>query len=320
MGNGTLADKLHDVISFVYWLGDDIITDCAQSPEQLEWHFWYIWSSDGANGFLLDFIQQPTQLELRLETYTQTQTPMVVREFLPLSDLSINGDTIQMGPLTLTNQTCTGVLNNSIVINVSFDMSARMNPFIAHMAKFIEAIIPDPFSHYGTVSSSSTVGDVTVTNGTALILTTYSMNLGIDIWRWVMLSTTFVGSGGGMYPDLQIEIIGFPGPDEIYMGTSYIYYQGEQYHLNDVFTSSTCWQQTGEITNGNRNFSALVQTDTFALQVTCFAPVSSFAVLDTYALSSIHTTVLGSCTAKTSIDPNTYTSHAALLELKAFQM
>jgi len=245
---------------------------------------------------------------------------MVIREFLPLSDLSINGDTIVMGPLTLTNQTCTGILNNSIAINVSFDISGRTNAFIAHMAKFIEAIIPDPFSNYGTVSASSTVGDVTVANGTALILTTYSMNLGIDIWRWVMLSTTFVGSGGGIYPDLQIEIIGFPGPSDMYLGTSYIYYKGEQYHVNDVFKNSTWWQQTGETTNGNSNFAALVQTHAFTVQVTCSAPISSFAVLDTYALSSIHTTVLGSCTAKTSIDPNVYTSHAALLELKAFQI
>jgi len=322
MGNGTLADKLHDVLGFVFFLANDLITDCAQSPDQLEWHFWYIWGSDGNNGFLLDFIAQPNQLELRLETYATGQTPTVLRQFLALSELSINGDSITMGPLTLTNSSCTGVMNGSVNVNVSFSLSARSNQFIQHMAKFIENIIPDPFSHYGVIDAESTVGEVVLASGVPLVMTTYSMNLGIDIWRWAMLSVTFVGSGGGTQPDLTIESIGFPTDvSGMYMGSSYVFYQGVEYKMDNTFVNNTWWLQTGQVNGDSRLFAVLLQNADFTMQVWCQAVVNEFAVLDSYTLSDIHTTVLGTCKVQiaTPTNPGTsFTSDTALLEVKAF--
>jgi len=258
------------------------------------------------------------QLELRVETYSKNEPPQIWRQFLPLSALNVNGNVVQMGPLTLTNSTCTGTVNGSLDVNVTFGLSARSNQFIQHMTKFIESIIPDPFSTYGSVASQATVGSVNVSASVPLVFTTYSMNLGIDIWRWFMISTTFVGSGGGRYPDLQVEAIGFPAENGIALGTSYVYFEGVEHHLDNAFVNSTWWTQSVKQQMGSRMFSVSIQDKTIQLEISCFAPISAFAVLDSYALSDIHTTVLGSC--KASVSGNTFTTSGALLEVKEFHV
>jgi hypothetical protein len=64
--------------------------------------------SDGTNGFLMDFIERPDELELRLEIYNTQQQPLVLKEWLPLSDFSNSSNQISMGSMQLTLDSCFG--------------------------------------------------------------------------------------------------------------------------------------------------------------------------------------------------------------------
>lgn len=59
------------IFLFSEFLGESLENDCFNINAFAN-YFWYIWASDGNNGFLLDMIKRPNTLELRLDLYNNT--------------------------------------------------------------------------------------------------------------------------------------------------------------------------------------------------------------------------------------------------------
>ena len=58
IGQGNDAEMLTAVVSFLSFLFADVSQDCFNFTKDDEVDFWYVWASDGQNGFLLDLIKQ----------------------------------------------------------------------------------------------------------------------------------------------------------------------------------------------------------------------------------------------------------------------
>jgi len=104
---------------------------------------------------------------------------------------------------------------------------------------------------------------------------------------------------------------------DMWMGTSYVRFAGLEYHNDDPFTNTTVILQYGQISGSNRLFSALIAIQNLNVQIACQAPVSSFALLDSYTFTDIHTTVMGDCSAQ--VEEATLVGSGALLEIKTIK-
>ena len=123
VGEGTDAQKVITWAEFIGFLVEDVLQLCFVDANY-KTNFWYIWASDGNHGFLLDMIQHPTQLELRLDMYDNsanaTEHAVVYKQYFPIDDLHFSvGNWLEMGPVLLNAQSCTGSVDN-ITLDVSF--------------------------------------------------------------------------------------------------------------------------------------------------------------------------------------------------------
>jgi len=284
--------------------------------------FWYIWVSNGKQGFLLDLIKAPDHLELRLDIYDASPgvNPVVVRQFLNLTDLSISEDgaNIKMGPVTLTLSSCVGSVGG-VDIDVSFALSNRSNDFVPAWIENIFPPIPDFQSTYGAIDSASCNG-TTYAPGLPIVYSKYPVRLGIDYWQWCLLSlmslTPASGSLGDQDP-IQVEIAGTLIAD-LWVVTSFVYYEGKQHHFDDPFLLETRLTSHGQISNDTRVFGATIKGDEGRVdfEINCNAPLDKFAMLDRDGNTEIHTTLLGQCTLMDRKKDQQYFSNSALLELK----
>jgi len=274
-----------------------------------------VWASDGHNAFLLDLIRQPEQLELRLDLYDRAaNTAIVYREVLPLDAFKVVGDTITMGSLKISPRFVSGSVNG-INVSAAFDVASRMNAFIpVTLEDAVKDYVPNITSHYGALTTSAVVGGVSYARDLPLVYTTYTIKLGIDQIIWAMISAMqFAGS------DLQVELVGTP-VGALWMGTSYIRYQGKEHHNDNPFVLETKIHQPGEIVGTERIFGATIVNREIDVSINCRAPVSLFAMLDKEGKTQIHTTALGTCTAVVSASSgpkSTYSATGCLLERKA---
>jgi len=313
VGNGTDADKMNTAIEFLTFLGFDVWKDCITFSD-FEYDFWYIWASDGQQGFLLDMIKRPESLELRLEIYDQSNDPIVLKEFLPLNEFSQNGSIISMGPLTISDSSCHGSVDQNVTVGISilFSLDGRHMNFVPNwIENKTYGLVPDFQSNYGSLSSA-TVGSVTLSN-VPLVYSTYPIKFGIQLLVWNLISANqFQGT------DLQIEIVGM-NIEGLWIATSYLRYQGKEWHLNDPMLFDTSIVTPGEIVNDTRLFAATIDTLEISVGIKCQAPVNQFALLDKEGLTIIETTVFGICTAQvdTFRSQEIYTSSpTSLLETK----
>jgi len=312
LGQGNDADKLNVMVEFFKFLGVDLYNLCVNIANY-ENYFWYIWASDGTNGFLLDLIKRPTELELRMDLYNSGMNPSVNKQYLPLSDFqqALNG-TVMMGDvITLSNSSCLGTVNN-IPVQVQFSLSGRHMEFIVPwLQEASNGLLPLMSSSYGQIIAA-VVGNVTFRNPTPLILTSYLLEYELSWLQWVVISAPQFDN-----TDLQVEIMGlYVG---IWAGTSYVYYAGKTHYLNDPLRFETSFNQTGEVINGNRNFTASIETTSISLNIQCSAPEEQFALLDKEGNTYIYTTVLGSCSATVTYQGKTASFKSkqhALLEVK----
>jgi len=265
--------------------------------------------SNGKQGFLLDLIKRPQELELRLEVYdvANLQPAQVIKQFLPLSDFNQTDDVITMGSVTLSNTTCTGTIGN-VTINLGFQLNGRNMHFIPDAVEYEFPFLPDVISNYGTIMNGNCNG-VTYARGTPMSYTTYPVPILLGYWQWVMISAySFEGT------DLQMDIVGAFFSD-VWLGTSYIFYRGTEYKL-DLFDIETSFGNTGDIIGNVRKFSVNVETLYIHFELECQAPVDFFALLEQEGATKIHTTVLGSCIANDLRNSLTFQGNGALLELK----
>jgi len=310
IGNGSNADFLNALLLFGEFLAHNIKDNCF-NISAFENDFWYIWSSNGENGFLLDLIKRPDILELRLDTFDINQNPVakVNKQFLSLSDFKVSDNYVKMGPIVLTKDSCSGKVSNDFSIDLIFKLSDRKMDFIPDFIENRFPYLPDVRSQYGNIINGSC-------NGISyaklpIVYTTYPVPILMGWWQWAMISAmSFEGT------DLEIELVStnFEG---IWIGTSYIYFEGKEYLLNNPFLLETIMDNYGEPKNGKRTISATLMTLSISFTITCEAPVEWFAVLEQEGNTFIHTTLLGSCKAKNEKTGKSYIGKGALLEVKS---
>ncbi|XP_062510338.1 uncharacterized protein LOC134186389 [Corticium candelabrum] len=312
VGNGTDADKLEVLYEFGKFLLSSVEEDCLNLTNY-ETRFWYIWASDGEQGFLLDLIERPDKCEIRLETYHYNATPQVQKEWVNLDDLHITPTDVHMGDVTMSKTNVYGSVNN-VSLALGYNVTSGANHFVPLLlVEASKGLIPDIYSRYGYVTGGQ-INHHSYTNTTALTFTTYTFKVGLKEGRWAMISAmNFTDKGTNHSIALKIEIVSVLIGKDFSLATSYVFYEGKEYHLNDPLFSQTQMTATGDIQGNDRHFGANLVSDNLRMDVKCQAPVSQFALLDHEGQTVIHTTVLGDCTVNSKF----VCTKCALLEIKS---
>lgn len=321
IGNGTDADKLNCILSFGDFLLGDVYDVCSNITD-FENDFWYVWGSDGQTGFLLDLIKRPDEyysffknfntniiffkfrLELRLEIYNISSSPNVYKQYLSLDQFSQTGSDVTMGPLFLSPSLMKGKLNDINLSGIfSLDNTRHMVFCPAWIEESVDEMIPDVQSTYGLLKQAN-VGPATLQN-VPMAYTTYPVKMGLSLLQWTMISAlTFQGT------DLQIEMVA-----SFWISSVYVYYQGQNYYLNEPMLFESSLINNGQEENGKRLFGVRFHSWSISGELNCSAPTSQFALLDKEGSTQILTTVLGTCVA--TIGGKTFNSGpTALLETK----
>jgi hypothetical protein len=320
LGSGTDADRVNALVQF-FGFAYGVLERLCLTWSNYQYQFWYMWGSTGSEGFLLDMIKQPDQLELRLDLYNASATPggtqppaVVTREFLPLSAYRESaGGTVTMGPLTLTPTSCVGTVGG-ITVNLSFALGDTEMHFVpAALEKRSDGLLIDVVSRYGhllggRVGNGRYSGDLKLPT----VLTTYPIKAGIDVWRWAMISAlSFEGT------DLQVEIMATRIAG-IWLATAYVLFDGKVHKVDDPFLLGARMPKRGDIIGDDRVFTAEIKVArALELTVSCSAPRAYFAMLDKEGSTEIHTTVLGACNAADAHSGRKdMVSKSALLEVK----
>ena len=317
---GTVADKIRGFLQFGVLLLGDVIKNCIDRAA-FQTEFWYLWTSDGHTGVLIDLIKRPDTLELRLVQYTDgghtNASHSVTRETLPLEDFAYGADnvTVHFGKSMVMGKNHLVGTVQGIQVNISFATGGRSNSFLPPELALLglAAVLPDPISQYA--ESGWPIGGVVGKNKLApsipLVKTTYKIPYGLDLLNWAMISASqFMSEDGKTSTDLQIELVGMPikilGVDLAWVSPSYLYYDGTEHKVDTVEGSSEFVKiiHDGSLTHDNKHrlFAAEIQLPAAASGlihafVNCSAPAGQFAFLDQEGSTYIHTTVFGTCTA-----------------------
>jgi len=213
-----------------------------------------------------------------------------------------------MGPMTLTKNSCSGKVGN-VGINVTFQLSDHEMNFIPSYIDSWFPYLPDVKSQYGQLINGS-CGGIPYSQ-VHMVYTTYPVPVLMGWWQWAMISAMdFEGT------DLQIEMVAtnFEG---LWVGTSYIFFEGEEYKLDNPFVLETIIYDVGEPVDGKRTISATLRTFSIHFSITCEAPVEWFAELEQEGDTKIHTTLFGACSAKNEDSGKVFKGISALLEVKS---
>ncbi len=271
--------------------------------------FWYIWSSTGASSFLLDVIKRPSVGELRLDLYQQGTTPSVIKQFPSLSTFKQHDDIVVLGNITLSQTSCQGSVEQDITLE--YDLTTDHMEFTPKwLESLTRGLLPKVVSRYGSVNHG-TVNKVSYAN-LPITYTTYTIPIGLSLWRWSMISAPKFEN-----TDLMIESM------SLYLGgqwipSVFIRYKTSTYRLNNPILMETKVIGSGDhVIENKRNFSISIHK-MLGLQIAleCSAPESSFALLEQEGITSIHTSVLGECTAHDLLNNDKFTASGALLEVK----
>lgn len=257
--------------------------------------FWYIYATDGENGFLLDLIRRPEEGVARLAVYSKDKPPDVLRKSLPSSDF-VGGDDklkVQLGPVELSPHGCRGTLDG-ICIDAAFSLSNREMTFAPLWLHKLFSQIPYFSSYYGTLEKGTCQG--IPYRDLPLVYSTYRVGR-ISESVWILISALQFRD-----TDLAFEISA--GRLFGMWGTSaYICFEGKEYKLNNPLTSFIRFKvhRAGEVIEQERIFSVSVRSGQISMEVTAKAPASDFAVLEQEGKTRIHTTLFGSCEASITL-------------------
>jgi len=219
-----------------------------------------------------------------------------------------------MGPLTLSNSSCTGTVND-VTVDINFLLDGRHNEFLPPGFYEEFRFLPYFQAKYGNTIDGK-VGNHTY-NGKGgqlpVLYAKYPILIGIRYWQWILMTALkFEGT------NLQMQFVGAK-MFGIWLSMSYVRYNDVEYHLNDPFLLETTFKQHGEVVGSNRVISAEVKTLLGGLHMSleCLAPTEQFALLEQEGDSYIYTTVLGRCTAIDVRTGKSYSNNAqALMEIK----
>jgi hypothetical protein len=273
--------------------------------------FWYLFTTDGANGFLLDLVRRPNESLARLVTYQQGRPPRIVRHGFQPADLNgVPGALgVNLGGIALDALGCRGALPG-MNLDASFALSGRGMRFVPGFVTWWFDNVPDFCSRYGALARATCEGasyqDAPIT------CSTYSLD-SLASARWVLISAPRFDSS-----DLAIEISAARLLGH-WMPTAWIFHAGREYHLNSAMDSLFRLRigRAGDVESGERVFAASIRASGLHLDVEARGPINQFARLDVEGQTEIHTTVFGTCCATVASAGQTFVAERnCLLEVK----
>ena len=271
--------------------------------------FWYVYTSNGTDGFLLDLIRRPEAAVARLAVFHNGSPPRILRRGFPPEDLhGTNSELgVRLGDFCLDALGCTGSIDD-VSLEAQFALNGRHMRFVPSWVTALVDDVPDFRSHYGSLQSA-TCGGVAYA-GAPLVCSTYTVD-DLASAQWMLITAPrFAGT------DLAFEIsaahlLGRWQP------TAWMYYAGREHQLNSELDTlfHVSIHTAGEVQGSERIFAASIRAGDLRTEIDARGPVDQFARLDSEGQTEIHTTLLGTCRA--TVDQQTFTAdRTCLLEVK----
>ena len=280
--------------------------------------FWYIYATNGTNGFLFDMIKRPAEAVARLAVYSNDKPPTVLRERLDLDQFTSDGESLNvtLGPFTLGPNGCRGKLGQ-IDLDLLSTLDNRSITFLPRWLHKLLSYVPYISSHYGTLLEGKC--QQTPYRNLPLVYSTYQVG-NIERAKWFIISAAQFADTDLAFEISASRIAGIWG------ASAYVRYQGKEYRLNSpiasLFTFRT--RNAGEIVGQERVFDVSVRSPAIRMDVRAKAPISDFALLEKEGQTEINTTLFGDCEAEVTLrgtDANAPThrfkaTRTCLLEVK----
>lgn len=271
---------------------------------------WYLFASNGGNGFLLDLIRCPQESLARLVTYRHGHPPTVVRHGFPPGDLvGLPGNLgVRLDGIAFDALGCRSTLPG-IHLDARFALGRKVRfspPYVTWTFDYA----PDFCSQYGIIDHAVCEG--AVYDGAPVTCSSYSLEDYAGA-RWVMLSAhRFAGA------DLAFEISAARLLGR-WMASAWIFYNGREYRLTSALDCLFRLRigSAGEIHSGERVFTAAIQASDLRLEIEARGPLDQFARLYADRETEIHTTLFGTCRAAIASTGQTFVAERnCLLEVK----
>jgi hypothetical protein len=257
--------------------------------------FWYIYATNGTDGFLLDLIKRPSEAVARLALYSDGRPPTVLREKVDLDQFAVDSDSlnVKLGPLSLGPNGCRGKLGK-----INLDLVSTLDngsiTFLPHWLHSLLSYVPYFSSHYGTLLEGKC--QETPYKNLPLVYSTYEVG---DIARskWFIISASQFKDSDLAFEISASRIAGIWG------ASAYIRWQNQEYKLNSplasLFTFRT--RSAGEVSGQERVFDVAIRSPLIRMDIRAAAPVDDFAVLEKEGQTEIHTTLFGDCDAEVTL-------------------
>ena len=272
---------------------------------------WYLFSTNGEDGFLLDLISRPWESLARLVTYRQGRPPCVVRHgFPPGSVDGVPGALgVNLGGIELDALGCRSGLPG-MQLDARFALNERPVRLVPGYITWLFDQIPDFRSQYGAISQAVCEG-AAIANAPVTCSTYTLQDFGRA--RWVLISAPrFAGT------DLAFEISAGRLLGR-WMPSARVFLNGREYRLTSPLHSlfRLHIERDGAVDSAERVFAASLRASGWRLDIEARAPLHQFARLDSGLATEIHTTLFGTCRATLSSTRQTFVAErTCLLEVK----
>ena len=276
--------------------------------------FWYIFATNGEDGFLLDLVRRPEESVARLAVYHQGSPPRIVRHGFPPASLSgVPGELeASLDGVALDAVGCRSALGN-MSLDARFGLTGRTMRFVPAWVSWWFEEVPDFRSHYGMLERATCEG---IAYGDApLVFSTYSLG-DLAGARWVLISAPRFDSSDLAFEISAARLLGR------WMPTAWIFFDGREHKLNSGLDSLFRVRigSAGGIEAGERVFTASIRAPGMHLEVEARGAVDQFARLEAEGQTEIHTTLFGTCRASFKSGPSAGRMFTAertcLMELK----
>jgi len=278
--------------------------------------FWYIYASDGEQGFLLDLIDRSAAAEARLLCCSLNHLPLVFREVVPREQLRAEQGhlAVRLGDLKLDCLGCSGA-QGEIRLDAEIQPSGKSITFVPRWVTRSVNRVPYFSSHYGWLTRGECRG--VAYRRVPLVYSTYEVG---DLAKaeWILISATRFEDTDLMFEISASYLVGS------WAVSAYIFFEGREYKLNTPWDSVSKMRvfHAGDVSDGKRVFTASIHCSEISLQIEAAAPAERFALLAHEGETYIHTTLLGDCRASiykgasASGNETYHSSRRCLLEVK----
>jgi hypothetical protein len=271
--------------------------------------FWYVFTSNGTDGFLLDLIRRPEAAVARLAVFHQGSPPRILRRGFSLGDLhGTPGELgVRLGDFCLDALGCAGSIDD-VNLEAQYALNGHHMRFVPSWVTSLIDDIPDFRSSYGTLKSANCAGAV-YSEG-PIVCSTYTVE-DLASAKWVLISAPrFTGT------DLAFEISAAHLLRR-WQPTAWLFFNGREHQLNSGLDTlfHVHVETAGDVHGTDRVFRASIHAGDLRIEIDARGPVDQFARLEAEGQTEIHTTLFGTCRATVG-EHSCIADRTCLLELK----